>query len=491
MKIKSLIFLSGLYSLLLAQTLFSDLVELEQRIQKELEILNFPSRKNWLPERKTSQGEHIYDVVIVGGGQTGLAIAFSLQREKITNVIIFDERPEGLEGQWLTHARMETLRTPKYTIGPDGDVPGLTIRAWYEAKYGEESWQNIRYIPRLKWAEYLRWFRNFLRLPVVNETKVGAIKWLEEENCFAVPVTFKEGQSQVYARKIVLATGLEGSGEWTVPEHIKKNIPKEIYYHTSDEIDFQSFEGKKIGILGAGPCAFDHALLSCEYGAQEVHLFSKRPKLVNLHVFLWGEFVGFLKHFPDLPDEDKWRFIAKMYEIGQPPTPQSVASVRAKKNIKMHFNSPWLDSKLVNGKPVVVTHQGEEALDILIIATGWITDLRLRPELDDVRHHIALWADRFTPPSHQNYEALLLAPYLKQGFTLVEKIPGTAPYLSSIFNCTGGALVSMGFSAGTGITGMKYSLKTITYEIVRQLFVEDKDYFYQTLETYDNYLFEN
>jgi hypothetical protein len=56
---------------------------------------------------------------------------------------------------------------------------------------------------------------------------------------------------------------------------------------------------------------------------------------------------------------------------------------------------------------------------------------------------------------------------------------------------TGGAIVSTGFSAGTGITGMRYSIKEIVYEIVSQLFYEDRDYFYHSLEVYDNYLFDN
>lgn len=492
LKNRILLVLVCLFSLIKSSNIFCSLVELEQRARKELEMLDFPPRNHWIHPRQTINGEHIYDVAIVGGGQAGIALTFALQREKVTNLIVFDEREQGCEGQWLSHARMENLRTPKYTLGPDCDIPSLTVHAWYEAKYGEDAWQKIKYIPRLDWAEYLQWLRNFLNTPIVNNTKVGALKWCEENNCFFVPLTTSLGQtSHVYARKIVLATGLQGSGEWTVPNHIKQNISKESYYHTNDPIDFSSFKGKKIGILGAGPCAFDSALLASEHGAAEVHLFSKKPKLVNLHVFLWGAFAGFLKHFSDLPDANKWQFIAKMYEIGQPPTPQSVANVRAKKNILMHFNSPWIDSKMVNGKPTVITPDAEYTFDALIIAIGWITDLKLRDEVSEFLDQIALWSDRFTPPEHQHYEALLRAPYLEKGFQFTEKVPGTAPYLNSIFNFTGGSLVSNGFSAGTGITGMRYSLKAITYEIVSQLFVDDKEYFFQTLDHYDQYLFEN
>lgn len=144
-----------------------------------------------------------------------------------------------------------------------------------------------------------------------------------------------------------------------------------------------------------------------------------------------------------------------------------------------------------NGKPTVITPRSEDSMDAMIIATGWITDLRLRQEVSEFQDKIALWADKFNPPEDQSYEALLRAPYLGKGFNFIEKITGTAPYINSIFNCTGGALVSTGFSAGTGITGMRYSVKNLVYELVSQLFVEDKDYYYYTLDNYDNYLFEN
>lgn len=469
---------------------FANLEELEIRARQELEYLNFPPRENWTILRKTSNGDHIYDVVIIGGGQTGMTIAFALQKEKISNIIVFDECDPYLEGPWLTHARMETLRTPKYTTGPDCDIPSLTVRAWYEATYGVDAWDKLSFIPRLDWAAYLHWLRKFLQLPIVNNTKVGEIQWAASENCFIVPVTTKDQElSHVYAKKIVLATGLQGSGEWTIPDHIKQNIPRQFYNHTSDDIDFTSFKGKKIGILGGGPCAFDNAYLCSQY-AEEVHMFFKKPKLVNLHVFLWGEFVGF-QHFVELSDVSKWQFISKMYEIGQPPTPQSVELVRAQKNIVMHFDSAWCNSKMVEEKPVVMTKATSFALDHIIIATGWIIDLSLRPELKALTPHIALWSDKYHPPVEKQYVALERAPYLTKGFCFTEKEPGSAPYLKSIFNCTGGALVSTGFSAGTGISGMRYSIKRLVTELASQLFVDDSDIYYQTLENYDQYLFEN
>ena len=76
------------------------------------------------------------DVAIVGAGQGGLGTAFGLLRERISNIQVFDRNHQGLEGPWVTFARMITLRTPKHITGPDYGVASLTPRAWYEAKYG-------------------------------------------------------------------------------------------------------------------------------------------------------------------------------------------------------------------------------------------------------------------------------------------------------------------------------------------------------------------
>ena len=93
------------------------LADLEERIKHELTFLEFP-RRSWMRTRTSPQG-HVYDVVIVGGGQSGLAAAFGLFREQVKNVVVLDRQSAGFEGPWKTFARMITLRTPKMVSGLD------------------------------------------------------------------------------------------------------------------------------------------------------------------------------------------------------------------------------------------------------------------------------------------------------------------------------------------------------------------------------------
>src|SRR3954471_7317195 len=115
---------------------------LAQRIRAESEMLAYPSRA-WVKPLADAAGQQVLDVLVVGAGQCGLAVGQGLIRDGITNILLIDRNPEGLEGPWLTYARMNTLRTPKFQVGMDHGLPSLTTRAWYEAKYGPGSWEAV------------------------------------------------------------------------------------------------------------------------------------------------------------------------------------------------------------------------------------------------------------------------------------------------------------------------------------------------------------
>jgi len=140
---------------------------LSRRVHDELPLFEYPT-KDWVTPVRNPGGGSVANVVIVGAGQTGLGIAFGLKRERISGVVVLDASPSGLEGPWMTHARMLTLRTLKFLTGPDLGFPSLTFRAWHEAQYGQQSWQELVRIPKDEWMRYLGWFRDTLRIPVRN-----------------------------------------------------------------------------------------------------------------------------------------------------------------------------------------------------------------------------------------------------------------------------------------------------------------------------------
>ena len=70
---------------------------------------------------------HAFPAESAPGTTMGVAPAESLTRSlvsaaalcflQVTNVVVLDENPAGLEGPWVTYARMVTLRTNKALTG--------------------------------------------------------------------------------------------------------------------------------------------------------------------------------------------------------------------------------------------------------------------------------------------------------------------------------------------------------------------------------------
>ena len=123
---------------------------LEQRVAEDLPKIAYPSGR-WVTPHHTSDGTRILDVLIVGGGQGGTAIAHALTRQRIVNLRIVDQSEPGLEGPWNTYARMATLRSPKAVTGPDLDIPSLTFQAWFEAQHGTAAWEELNKIAKGDW----------------------------------------------------------------------------------------------------------------------------------------------------------------------------------------------------------------------------------------------------------------------------------------------------------------------------------------------------
>ena len=455
---------------------------LTRQVRRDLELLDYP-RRPWVAPRTARSGSSIYDVVIVGAGQSGLTCAFGLSRERVGNVLVVDRNPLDRAGPWLNFARMRTLRTPKYLTGPDLGIPSLTPRAYYEAQFGDGSWESLGLIPKELWASYLSWYRDTLRIPVLPDTRVGALEYDASERCFVLPCTGPESPHTLLARRVVLATGIDGSGEWRIPSLVSAHLPRAVYAHTRDPIDFEALRGKSVAVLGAGASGFDNAATALEGGAAEVHLLFRRPRLVNVNAYRWAEFVGFLKHHADLPDADKWRFILQLLRMGQLPPADTLARAQQHPGFHLHAGSGWKELSMRGEQVQIVSDSGTLLVDFVIVATGFVTDLAARPELAHFAANIARWADRFSPPPEEQQEDLMRHPYLGSGFEFTEKTPGEAPFLAHLYNYTFGGLLSMGFG-GASISGLKYSAQRLVAGITRSLFVEDSAAHFEGLRTF-------
>jgi cation diffusion facilitator CzcD-associated flavoprotein CzcO len=457
------------------------LEQLEAQVRRDLELTAYP-RPAWVPPR-TRDGEPVLDVLVVGGGQAGLTLAFALKRRAITNVLVLDQAGPGSEGPWTTYAAMHTLRTPKTLTGPDQGLPSLTPEAWYRAAHGDAAWDALTFLPKEHWQDYLSWFRSVTEAPVRNGVAVTAI----EESGSLLRVDTTDGP--LLARRVVLATGLAGNGAWAVPALVRDALPPERYATTGEQLDFTRYAGQRVGVLGGGASAFDYAASALEAGAMSVDLFYRRPEVPRVNLFRWMEFYAFGAHFPDLPDEDKWRYSVHFQRVNQPPPQPSWYRCTRFATFTHHTSADWKSVNLVPAGPdgdviQVGTGAGDFRFDQVICATGPTVDLAARPELRDLAPHVASWADRFLPPHGWEDAATASYPYLDGDFGFTEKLPGTAPWVHRVHDFTYGARVSMGLN-GNMNSGLGAGGRRLADALSRALFLEDRAHFLDSYQAYD------
>lgn len=453
---------------------------LAERARQDLGYVDYPAAE-WVPPR-SHDGKPVLDALIVGGGQSGVSVAFRLLRERVTNVRIVDRNPPDLEGPWRTFARMHTLRTPKHVSGPEFGVPSLAVRAWWEARYGRETWDALDKIPKEVWHDYLLWLRRTVGISVDGNTEVTDIEPLAAD-LFAVHMRGPAGEETAFARNVVLANGMEGCGRWSVPAIISDALPRHVYAHTCEDIDFAALAGRRVAVLGGGASAFDNAAVALEQGAASVDLFIRRSEIPPVNPNRWMETAGFLRHFADLDDARKWQFMSTIFDMNQPPPKDTFERCTRHANFGFHLSSPLTGIEAAGEGFRLATPHMSADYDFLIVGTGLEIDLAQRPELQRFADRIALWGDRYTPPPGEERPGMARFPYMSEAYQFTEKEPGTAPFLANLFSFTFAAMPSLGGSAG--ISSLKFGVERLALGVTRNLFVQDADMHLASLRAYD------
>jgi cation diffusion facilitator CzcD-associated flavoprotein CzcO len=457
------------------------LIALAAQIRTDLHKTLHPGA-SWVPPVTGPDGRHALDVLIVGGGQSGLAIAFGLTRSRVDNVLVLDKAEPGREGPWLTYARMPTLRSPKEFTGPDLDIPSLTYQSWHEAKFGEQSWRDLDLIPREYWADYLAWYREVLELPVRNGCEVVDIA-PSADGLLQATMRTPAGDETIFARKIVLATGQEGMGDWGIPEPLRHLTARRCVNPAAD-IDFEALRGKRVAVIGAGASAFDNAAMALEAGAARVDLLCRRAEIQLVQPYRWLTFRGFLRHFSELDDAWRWRFMRAILNLRE-GFPQHTYD-RCARHAAFHLREGAPVETAEEGADGVVlrTPAGEIAAELVICAAGIAMDFASRPELARFAGNIARWSDRYMPAPDEQDARLGTFPYLADDYALCERVTGESPWISDIHLFAIASTMSFGAS-GSSINAMTTAVPKLVHGLTRGLFRADLDKHWAAFQAYD------
>jgi FAD-dependent urate hydroxylase len=426
---------------------------------------------DWVPARPGVD----HNVVIVGGGQSGIAIAYGLKRKGVGNVSVIDQAEPGRAGIWRTIARMHQLRTPKTLIGPEQDNPMLGVRAWYETLNGPDAFDALDRIPRPAWADYLDWFQQIVGTTVRYRTRLLEI---EPQGDLLRLHLQSEGVRRVETtRKLVLANGYAGAGGPNVPDFLQA-LPADVWTHTASPIGFDALAGKVVGIVGAGSSAFDAAAVALESGAAEVHMFNRRA---------YVDYPGGARpsgpidrghpNVPtmtyELPEAVRWRnFLQGERRVASVP-PDSIQRAVAFDGFRLHLESSLSDVAVADGQVIAKVAGETWRFDHVIAGTGYRIDLAAQPELAGIRESIALWRDRYEPHTGEDSEAGGLHPYLGAGFQFLPRGGAGADYLRNIHCFNLSARLSFGKPVGDIPSSAEHP--RLVAAIARDLYVESVD----------------
>jgi cation diffusion facilitator CzcD-associated flavoprotein CzcO len=430
-------------------------------LQNDLEVLGYPSR-TW----DYHQTDSVLEVAIVGGGHTGKSVAFGLQRYGISTVKVFDRHPPGQAGPWRSYARNHTLRTPKeVTGGLDWGIPNLNFRRWCEARYGETYWQELKFIPRLVWADYLDWYGEVLHLPLQPNTFIHHITWDATQQYFCL----QTAETTLRARFVVLATGMDGAGGKQIPAIVHRTLPSTCYAHTADPIDFSQLVGKRLVVVGGGASAFDTANAALAAGADRVDIVLRRATLPNINRIRWSEWNGYHRHYIDLDDRAKWEYTLAEIQLGQLPPTHTYYEALSHPCLTLYGDAAITQLEYRNGE--IVGTYGDQTLhhDFLICGTGFLNDLSKQPELAAIAPHLLRWQDVYQPDPGSDCAEMANYPYLGNSLELLPKSESHA-YLRRMYYLSCGVGWLSGFRAY--LSGLQFAAPRVCYDISRQLFLQ-------------------
>ena len=223
------------------------------RRAKGVEHGAIPNRETWLEQRRREAeelGRAIQPyVVIVGGGQGGIALGARLRQVGVPTIIV-DRNPRPGDS-WRNRYKSLCLHDPVwYDHLPYLDFP--------------PNWPVFS--PKDKIADWLEMYASVMELNYWSSTECLKASYDEDAKEWAVVVRRDGVEMTLRPKQLVLATGM--SGKPNLPKFEGMDIFEGEQHHSSKHPGPDAYRGKKVVVIGSNNSAHDICAALWEVGAE-------------------------------------------------------------------------------------------------------------------------------------------------------------------------------------------------------------------------------
>jgi putative flavoprotein involved in K+ transport len=277
-----------------------------------------------------------YDVIVIGGGQSGLAMGYYLRRSGLSYIILDNQKESG--GAWLHTWKSLRIFSPAQW----SSLPGMITT-------GGSDYYPTRDVV----IEYLKFYETKYNLPVKRKVEVFDVLKVNEE--FHVQTS----EGLLTARAVVSATGSFNNP--IMPEIKNAQSFKGQILHSSQYESAAQFENKRVAVVGEGNSGAQ-ILAEVSKSTGTIWITQKEPRFLPDHID--GRFL-----FDAATQMYEAQKVGKQYKppsLGDIVMVDSVKDARSRKVLKSlrpfdHFTD---DS--------IVWEDGhEEKIDVVIFCTGF------------------------------------------------------------------------------------------------------------------------
>ncbi len=175
---------------------------------------------------ETAQGDPL-DVIVIGGGQSALAVAYFLRRTKLSFILLDAE--EGAGGAWRHSWNSLRLFSPATW----SSIPGWMMPPVQD---GYPSRNHV--------IDYLSQYEQRYQLPVERPVRVSSVERTESGLCV------RSGDKHWDAKVLISATGTWSSPY--IPHYPDAELFAGKQLHSAHYVEAQQFAGKRVLVVGGG-----------------------------------------------------------------------------------------------------------------------------------------------------------------------------------------------------------------------------------------------